>query len=99
MVKVQTILRPGAVAAASKVSTEPESVAMPPAPMPVQAAAWISQKLNGMVSAISVAVVAAVKVISAPVKVPPAVVVVMVCAVTPLVPAKPKSPVPPLEIF
>lgn len=99
LVKVQTILRPAAVAAAFNVNTLPASVAVPPVPMPVQAVVWICQKVAGMVSVISVAVLAAVKVIRAPVKVPPAVDVVIVCAVTPLVPVKPKSPVPPLEIL
>ena len=55
--------------------------------------------MAGVVSVISVAVLAAFKVINVPVKVPPATVVVMVWAVTPLVPVKPKSPTPPFEIL
>ena len=52
-----------------------------------------------MASVMSVAVLAAVSVIKVPVKMPPTVVVVMVWAATPLVPVKPKSPTPPLEIL
>ena len=99
-VKVQAILDPGAVAAASS-NNAPVArfgVAVPPLPKPVQVV-LLKTYPAGMASEIVVAVEAAVKVCETPETPVPAVAVVIVWLAHPLLPVNVNGPTPPLLIL
>ena len=86
LVKVHTMALPPAVAAASSVTVRltRSGVAVPPAPRPVQAISVTRYVAGRALSVTVVAVPAALSVCGAPVTAVPAVAVVRVCAVRPL---------------
>ena len=99
LVKVQAMLEPAAVAAASSRTLRVARlfVAVPPAPSPEHEIAVSAKPAGGALSVIVVAVAAAVRVCVAPVTPVPAVTVVIVWLDQPLVPVKVKPPTPPFD--